>query len=250
MPRRPSFFCTPGHLRRRLERRRLDADARRQAHDRPRIHARVVDARLPRDRRRHRRGSQPDALGPHRRNRPHHHRQRRADGARHRARKPQPQEPADSRQGCPDEHHLHRHQERHLLLFGPWTSAGGHGRPHRSLRRAARTLRRCAGASERADAQPRFRRRRAGRLDGGGRCVRHRQGRCRARAATRQARWQGERLLGQQQHWRGRAKGHAHFSSVSRQPAVRELSRVWRRVHEHAGRPDPGIFTHIGQRSS
>ena len=44
-----------------------------------------------------RRRSQSHAVGPHRRDRSHHHRQRRGDGARHRPRETGGEEPADSR---------------------------------------------------------------------------------------------------------------------------------------------------------
>ena len=148
----PRPFHSPSHLQRRLERHRRDPDAGRQARGhRPRIHRSsrpcsataaiggdIDGVRNPTL------WARTGEVGPH------HHRQRRADGARHRARRPQHQEPADSRQGRPDQHHVHRDQERHLLLFGSRPSAGGHGRPPRSLRRAARAVRRRARAGERA----------------------------------------------------------------------------------------------------
>ena len=51
------------------------------------VHPGVDDARVSRSRGRDRRHPQPDAVGAHRRDGPHHDRERRADGARHRARK-------------------------------------------------------------------------------------------------------------------------------------------------------------------
>ena len=95
-------------------------------------------------------------------------------------------------------------------------------------------------AGERPRAQPRLRERHARRLDGDRRCVRARQGRRRPWTGSRQARRQGQRLLGQQQHRRRRAQGHADIGAVPREPAVCQLPRVRRRVHEHARRAGPG----------
>ena len=62
---------------------------------------------------------------------------------------------------------------------------------------------------QRTRAESRFRERHHGRLDRDGRCVRAREGRRGSRAGSRQERWQGQRILGEQQHrWR-HPKGHA-----------------------------------------
>ncbi len=80
-------------------------------------------------------------------------------------------------------------QERHLLLLGARPSAGGHGRAHRGLRRAARALGGRPGAGQRPHAQPGLRERHARRLDGDGRRVRARHWAmsCRGNGLTRAA---------------------------------------------------------------
>ncbi len=75
------------------------------------------------------------------------------------------------------------------------------------------------------------------------------QGRRRPWTGSRQARRQGERLLGQQQHRRRRAQGHAHLGAVPGEPAVRQLPRVGWRIHQHARRPDPGAGTGQGSQT-
>ena len=95
----------------------------------------------------------PDVVGPHGRDGAHQHRQRRADGARHRARESRRQESADSGQGRDDEHHVQSRAQRHLLLHGAGPPAGGHGGPARRVGRAADQLRGCRADARRASAQ-------------------------------------------------------------------------------------------------
>ena len=117
---------------------------------RPPASARGDDARLPRHRRRDRRHPQSDAVGPHRRDGSHHHRQRRADGARHRARKARRQEPADPRQGRDAPTSRSRPRQRHLLLLAARPSRRGHGRAGSTSRTSRRAVRRRAAGGERA----------------------------------------------------------------------------------------------------
>ena len=90
---------------------------------------------------------------------------------------------------------------------------------------------------ERPAAQPGFRDRHAGELDGDRRCVRDRQRRRLPGGATRPAR------TGQAgTYWvssgaaRQRAQGHARVGAVPRHPSVCQLSRVRRRLRQHARR--------------
>ena len=85
---------------------------------------------------------------------------------------------ADSRQRRDLERHVQGERERHLLLLASRPPRRGHGRPPRGLRPAARAGRRSVVPDgERPAAQPRFRDRHAGGLDGDRRRLRARQGR-------------------------------------------------------------------------
>ena len=144
---------------------------------RPRVSPRGHDAGLPGHRRDHRGDSQSHAVGPHGRDRAHHHRQRRGDGPRHRPREAAGEEPADSRAGRDHVDHVQGGAERHLLLHAAGPPALGHGGPAGRLRRAADDLgrRRRPGRGS-APAQSRLRGRLALGLDGDGRRVHDRQG--------------------------------------------------------------------------
>ena len=211
----------------------------RQCHAGPRVHADLDDARLSRRWRRYRRSPQSHALGADRRDRQADDRQRRADGARHRARKAGPEEHADSRQGRDRQHHLQGEEQRYLLLLAARSSRCRHGGPPRGHRHGADRGAGHGARGQRPSARSRLRIGDARQLDGHGRRLPGRAGRWLARRRRRQDQ-RGPRplrhVLGEQRRRRQRAKRHADVGALQGDAALCELLRVGRGIPEHARR--------------
>ena len=219
-----------GRRRRRHGRvgRRAGDTHRQTATNRPHLHTRSDDGRVSRRRRRDRRRAQSGAVGPHGRDGADHPHERRADGARHRARQARRQEPADPRQGRDDEHHVQGGAKRHVFLLGAGTSARRHGRAARSYGRTADPIRRRVAGRQRRSAEPRFRNRDAGR-DGGQRAARSSSRKTTARgpdirAVTGSA--AARRAARARARSRRRRSGSPIRTRASSSPAARSRARV------------------------